>query len=165
MSKSDNRIAVFPGTFDPITNGHLDVIRRGAALFEQLVIAVGHNPDKTCLLNRDERVEIITEVVADIPNVKVETYEGLTMDFVRQMGAGVILRGIRSSSDLHFESQVAQTNRVVAAVETIFIITKPEYSYISSSLIKQIAQMGGDVSQMTPPQVTSHIKRKVAGDN
>jgi len=158
MRETRTRLAVFPGTFDPITNGHLDVIERGARLFEQLVVAVGENPDKPPLLPLGERAEIIAEVVSDIPNVRVETYTGLTVDLVRKLGADVILRGIRNSSDLQFEFQVALTNRVAAGVETVFIMTRPEFAFTSSSLIKQMAKMGGDVSALVPKEVLGHIQ-------
>lgn len=164
MTNSNNRIAVFPGTFDPITNGHLDVIRRGAGLFEQLIVAVGDNPQKASMLSQTERAAIIREVVADIPNVKVEVFTGLTVDFVKRVGAAVILRGIRNSVDLHFEFQVALTNRVVAAVETVFILTSTEYAFTSSELIKQIAKMGGDVSALVPAQVLPHILARCKRD-
>jgi pantetheine-phosphate adenylyltransferase len=160
MSERGSGIVVFPGTFDPITNGHLDVIRRGVKIFGQLVVAVGENPDKTTLLPHDERVEIIRQVVADIPTVRVDSFTGLTVDFARSVGAGAILRGIRNSSDLQFEFQVALTNRVVGGIETVFIMTGSEYAFTSSSLICQIAQMGGDVSALVPPAVLEHINRR-----
>ncbi len=152
------RLAVFPGMFDPVTNGHLDVIRRGATLFDELVVAVGDNPDKTPLLPQADRAAILREIVADMPNVRVETFLGLTVDFARKLGATAILRGIRNSSDLQFEFQVALTNRVVAGVETVFIMTSTEYAFTSSSLIRQIASMGGDVSALVPPQALKRIR-------
>ena len=157
MSDTKKRIAMFPGTFDPITNGHLDVIERGAKLFDQLVVAVGQNPEKPFMMAQDERAAIIAEIVAGMPNVRVETFTGLTVDAARRLGAEAILRGIRNSSDLQFEFQVALTNRVVAGVETVFIMTSVEYAFTSSSLIRQIARMGGDVSKLVPPQVLPHI--------
>jgi pantetheine-phosphate adenylyltransferase len=159
-TNKQGRLAVYPGTFDPITNGHLDVICRGAKLFDRLIVAVGLNPQKPPLLDQNERAEIIRQVVADIPNVQVALFTGLTVDFVRQVQASVILRGIRDSSDLHFELQAALTNRVVADVETVFITTSTQYAFTSSSLIKQIATMGGDVSALVPPAVLPHIQAK-----
>lgn len=161
MTASRTQLAVFPGTFDPITNGHLDVIQRGMHIFDRLVIAVGQNPQKSSMFDQNERAEIIRRIVADMTNVSVETYTGLTVDFVRKTGADVILRGIRNSSDLQFEFQVALTNRVVAGVETVFIMTKPEFAFASSSLIKQMAQMGGDVSALVPSQVVEQMRAKL----
>jgi len=160
MTGQDNNrsVVVFPGTFDPITNGHLDVIGRGAKLFDELIVAVGVNPDKQTLLDTNERVEIIRQVVSSMPNVRVESFTGLTGDFAVKSGAKALLRGIRSTADLHSEFQLALTNRAVASIETIFIVTSPELGFISSSLIKQIAQLGGDVSTMVPPEVLCHIK-------
>lgn len=158
MGERKSNLAIFPGTFDPITNGHLDVIRRGARLFDELIVAVGENPQKASLLGQQERAEIIREVVADLPSVRVETFAGLTVHFAQRVGAAAILRGIRNSSDLQFEFQVALTNREVAGVETVFIVTNPEYAFTSSSLIKQVARMGGDVSKLVPPQVLAHLR-------
>ena len=160
MTKHKLRTAVFPGTFDPVTNGHLDVIKRGSQLFDVLIVAVGENPDKAAMLGHAERAEIIRQIVKGMPNVRVETFTGLTVDFVRKIGAAAILRGIRNSADLQFEFQVALTNRVVAGIETVFIMTSTEFAFTSSSLIRQIASMGGDVSALVPPQVLPHIQAK-----
>ena len=163
MSNLKKRLGIFPGTFDPITNGHLDVIIRGAKLFDQLIVAVGDNPDKASLFPQAKRAEIVRAVVAKIPNVKVQNFSGLTVDFARKVGASAILRGIRNSSDLQFEFQVALTNRVVAGVETIFIMTSTEYAFTSSSLIRQIAKMGGDVSALVPPAAFKAIRQTSKG--
>lgn len=160
MDDSNKRLAVFPGTFDPITNGHLDVIKRGARLFDELVVAVGENPEKPALLGPEERADIIRRTVADIPNVRVETYSGLTVELAGRLGAVAILRGIRNSSDLQFEFQVALTNRAVAGTETVFIMPGSEYAFTSSSLIKQIARMGGDVSALVPPEALPYITKR-----
>ena len=156
MSRA-NRLAVFPGTFDPITNGHLDIIRRGVRLFDELVVAVGNNPEKAAMLDAETRVEIVRQSTADIPDVRVEMFSGLTVDFAASVSATAILRGIRDSSDLHFEYDVALTNRVVAGIETVFVIPSTEHAFTSSSLIKQIAGMGGDVSAMVPPAVLPYL--------
>jgi len=159
MCDREPRLAIFPGTFDPISNGHLDVIRRGAGLFDELVVAVGDNPEKPAFLPLAERARIIQEVVGAMPNVRVETFTGLTVDFARKVGAVAILRGIRNTTDLHFEFQLALTNRAVAGVETVFVLTGAGFAFTSSSLIRQIAQMGGDVSALVPAQVLPHIRR------
>ncbi|OQB82964.1 MAG: Phosphopantetheine adenylyltransferase [Planctomycetes bacterium ADurb.Bin126] len=163
MTDRPPRLGLFPGTFDPITNGHLDIIRRGRGLFDQLVVAVGDNPEKHSLLNANERAAIIREVVADMDNVRVEIFTGLTVDLARRLGATAILRGLRNTTDLHFEFQVALTNRVVASIETVFVITATEWAFTSSSLIRQIARMGGDVSAMVPPQVVPYLQSRCGG--
>ena len=160
MAEPIHRVAVFPGTFDPPTRGHLDIIERGRTLFDELIVAVGHNPDKQALFDQNERAEMLRQLVADHANVRVATFRGLTVDFARQSGAAAILRGIRNSSDLQFEFQVALTNRAVAGVETVFIMTSPEFSFTSSSLIKQIAAMGGDVSALLPESVVRRMRTK-----
>ena len=152
--------ALFPGTFDPVTNGHLDVIQRGAKLFDELIVAVGANPAKTSGLDHARRGTIVGQVIADIPNVRVELYTGLTVDAARRLGATVILRGIRNSADLQHESQMAITNRAVAGIETLFIMTSPACAFIASSLVRQIASAGGDVSALVPPQVLPHLRQE-----
>jgi pantetheine-phosphate adenylyltransferase len=168
VSTPSKRIAIFPGTFDPLTNGHLDVIRRGRELFDKLIVAIGHNPEKQSLLTVAERIAIIRDACAALDNVRVDSFEGLTVDFARRVSAIAILRGIRNEADLQFELQVALTNRVVAGVETVFIMTSTEYAFTSSSLIKQIASMGGDISALVPPAVIepvlSHYRKKTASD-
>ena len=163
MTERPTRLGLFPGTFDPITNGHLDIIRRGRRLFDVLVVAVGDNPEKHSLLDAQERAAIIREVVADMDNVRVEIFQGLTVDLARRLGATAIIRGLRNTTDLHFEFQVALTNRVVTGIETVFVITGTEWAFTSSSLIRQIAAMGGDVSAMVPPQVIPHLLSRRSG--
>src|SRR4051812_38610695 len=128
------RIAVFPGQFDPITNGHLDVIRRGVALFDEVIVAVGINPEKRELFTLDQRLDTIAELLADIPRSRAAKYDGLTVDFVRSVRATAILRGIRDVSDLRYEFQLALTNRAVGGVETVFIMTGDQYALTSSTL-------------------------------
>ena len=157
------RIAVFPGQFDPITNGHLDVIRRGTRLFDELVVGVGINPEKRELFSIDERVEIIQSLLKDVNGVRVERFTGLTVDFVRQVGATVILRGIRDVSDLRYEFQLALANRAVGDVETVFIMTGDQYALTSSSLIRQIVSLGGDVKSLKsilPEVVVTRLQQK-----
>jgi pantetheine-phosphate adenylyltransferase len=149
MPSKRRRIAVFPGQFDPITNGHLDIIRRGAELFEELIVAVGVNPEKRELFSLDERVEMIRGLVGGMRQVKVQKYTGLTVDFVKRAKALILVRGIRDVSDLRHEFQMAQVNRAVGHVETVFMMTGDRYALISSSLIRQILAMGGDVRALS----------------
>jgi pantetheine-phosphate adenylyltransferase len=142
------RSAVFPGQFDPITNGHLDIIRRGVTLFDELIVAVGTNPEKRELLTLDERVDIIRQLLKDVPGARVQQYTGLTVDFVRHVKATAILRGIRDASDLRYEFQLALANRAVGGIETVFIMTGDQYALTSSSLIRQVVALGGDVQQL-----------------
>ena len=157
MSETSNRIAVFPGTFDPITLGHLDLIRRGSRLYEQLIVGVGENPEKSSMLKAPQRVEIVRKIVGNLANVRVDRYTGLTVDFARKCGAGVLLRGIRDAADLHVETAIAHTNHQVSGVEAVFVLPAPQYAFISSRLVRQIAQAGGDVSGLVPPEVLPHL--------
>ncbi len=148
MAARAKKIAVFPGQFDPMTNGHLDVIRRGVRLFDELIVAVGINPDKPEFFDIDQRVEMAKSLVKDIDGVRVERYTGLTVDFVRSVKAAAILRGIRDGSDLRYEFQLALANRTVGAVETVFIMTGDQFALTSSSLIRQVVALGGDVRSL-----------------
>ena len=148
MPAKTRKIAVFPGQFDPITNGHLDIIRRGVRLFDELIVAVGINPEKKEMFTIDDRMHMIRQLLDDTPGVKVRKYTGLTVDFVRSVDATAILRGIRDVSDLRYEFQLAQANRAVGGVETVFIMTGDQYALTSSSLIRQIVAFGGDVTQL-----------------
>ena len=152
-----SHLAVFPGSFDPVSFGHLDVIRRGRRLFDGLVVGVGHHPGKDQLFTIEERVEMARLLIADLerqePNgsaVRVESFTGLTMEFARSLGAATLLRGVRNLSDLQYEVQTAVTNREVAGMETVFIVAGSSFAYTSSSLIKQIAAMGSDLSLLSP---------------
>ena len=160
---AEPRTGVYPGTFDPVTNGHIDVIRRGQRLFDQLVVAIGHNPAKAQLFTVDERQQIITELARDCgDNISVQTYTGLTVDFARTIGATAILRGLRNVTDLNFEFQLALTNRAIADIETVFIMTGETYAFTSSTLIKQIAS-AGDIDRLhllLPDQVIEQLKQK-----
>lgn len=157
------RIGVFPGTFDPITNGHVDVIGRGRILFDQLIVAIGRNPLKAELFSLEERLEMIREILKEFSdNVTVMTFTGLTVDFARKIGAVAILRGIRNVTDLNYEFQLALTNRAVADIETVFIMTGESYAFTSSSLIKQIAA-GGEIDRLhrlLPPIVLQKLREK-----
>ena len=158
-------VAVFPGQFDPITFGHLDVIRRGALLFDRLIIAVGVNPDKRELFPLPERVEMVQSLIADLPTVSVTSYTGLTVDFVRDAGATAILRGIRDVADLRYEFQLAMANRAVGGVDTVFIMTGDQYALTSSSLIRQVLQLGGSaemLKSLLPPSVIDRLHARQA---
>jgi pantetheine-phosphate adenylyltransferase len=157
MTHTPGTLAVFPGMFDPITLGHVDVVARGAALFDRVVVAVGDNPGKTSLFTLDQRVAMVNSVFAGTSNVEVQSYSGLTIDFANSLGATVILRGLRSVGDLHAELQMAETNRLAGNIETLFIATAAKVSLISSTLVRQIAQSGGDVSAMVPPAVLEYL--------
>jgi pantetheine-phosphate adenylyltransferase len=169
-SAGTRHLAVFPGSFDPVTFGHLDVIRRGRRLFDGLIVAVGRHPGKDPLFSPEERVEMLEDLVARIvreepaeADVRVEAFGGLTVDFARQVGATVLLRGIRNLSDLQSEVQQALTNRQVAGLETAFIVAGQDFAYTSSSLIKQVTAMGKDLSAlrtMVPPEVVRRLAQK-----
>lgn len=152
--------AVFPGSFDPITNGHLDVIQRGQILFDDLIIAVGKSPVKNALFSPKERVEMIKEILAGTPRVSVEAFDGLMVDFARRKKADVILRGIRSLTDFQYEFRLAMTNRAVAGIETVFIMTSAEYGFTSSTLIREVASLGGDVSNLIPKVVNERLRER-----
>jgi len=163
MSNRPKKIAIFPGQFDPITNGHLDVIRRGVGLFDELVVAVGINPDKREFFTIDERVSMIGSLVKEMDGVRVEKYTGLTVEFGKSIKATAILRGIRDVLDLRYEFQLAMANRVVGAIETVFIMTGDQYALTSSSLIRQVVALGGDVrslSQLLPLVVVNKLREK-----
>jgi pantetheine-phosphate adenylyltransferase len=160
------RTAVFAGTFDPITLGHLDVIRRGRLLFEHLVVGIGVNPNKMSLFNVEERVEMARLVTSPFANVSVDAFEGLTVHYVRRIGARVILRGLRTLSDMEYEFGMTLTNhRLDPSIETVFLMADAEYSHVSSSLIKQIARYGGpeELKRFVPDELIGPILAKVAG--
>ncbi len=163
MSIRQVRRAVFPGQFDPITNGHVDVIRRGATLFDELIVGIGVNPEKTELFDQEERLAMVREVLADGPaNIEVEAYSGLTADFVRRRDADCLLRGIRDVTDLRYEFQSALANRAVGNVETLFLMTGDQYALTSSSLIRQVVTLGGDVEslrKLVPDAVVHRLRR------
>jgi pantetheine-phosphate adenylyltransferase len=154
--------AIFPGSFDPITNGHLDVVQRGIRLFDDLIIAVGRSPQKNELFSPEERVEMIKELVADIPGVMVESFSGLTVEYAASRGATAILRGLRNLTDVQYEFQLALMNRSVAGIETIFIMTSEQYGFTSSTLIREVASLGGDISNLIPISVYERLKKKLA---
>lgn len=149
--------AVFPGTFDPPTVGHLDIVTRAAAAFDELIVATGVNQSKNRLFGPQERIEMLTELVAPFPNVRVGSFEGLVVDYCRAEGAGVIVKGLRSAADYDYELQMAQLNRRMTGVDTLFFPTAPEHGFISSSWVKEIARLGGDVSTFVTPAVHARL--------
>jgi len=154
--------AIFPGSFDPITNGHLDVVKRGMPLFDELIIAVGRSPVKNQLFTPEERVEMIGELIADLPGILVESFEGLTVEYAAHRKADVILRGLRSLTDVQYEFQLALTNRAVAGIETIFIMSSEQYGFTSSTLIREIASLGGDLSNLIPANVQRRLAERLS---
>lgn len=153
--------AMYPGTFDPITNGHVDLVRRAAEVFDRVVVAVAHDTGKTPTFDLDERVELADSALSGIARVEVASYAGLTVDFAREHGLKMILRGLRAVSDFEFEFQLATMNRhLEEGVETVFLTPSEEFTYISSSLVRQVAALGGDVSAFVPPEVETALKRR-----
>jgi pantetheine-phosphate adenylyltransferase len=151
------RRAVCPGSFDPVTNGHVDVITRAAALYDELVVAVLVNPGKAGLFDVEERMGLLREAVVDVPNVTVDRFEGLLVDYCRHRDIPVIVKGLRAVGDFEYELQMAQMNRELAGVETLFMPTAPQVGHLSSSLVKQIARFGGDVSTLVPKAVNDRL--------
>ena len=154
--------ALCPGTFDPVTNGHLDVVRRAATLLDRVVVAVVENPSKEPLFPTAERVEMLKEAFSDLPGVEVDSFTGLLVDYARDQGVGLIVKGLRAVSDFEYEIQMAQMNRHLSEIETCFVATSPKWSYLSSSLVKEIARYGGDVSGLVPEHVVRKLKERFA---
>ncbi|WP_309722121.1 pantetheine-phosphate adenylyltransferase [Armatimonas sp.] len=153
--------AVYPGSFDPATNGHLDIIERAAGTFDRLLVAVGRNSTKNVLFTPEERIVTLQECVASLPNVEVTSFDGLLVNFVREQGSHVIVRGLRAVSDFEFEFQIALANRQMAPdIETYFLMTSAEYLYLSSSIVKEIARLGGDISALAPEPVQRALKTR-----
>jgi pantetheine-phosphate adenylyltransferase len=159
---SPNRRAVYPGTFDPITRGHEDLVRRAARIFDSVLLAIAANPGKVPMFDIDERVALARGVLADISNVQVVGYSGLTVEFARAQGIGVIVRGLRALSDFEFEFQMANMGRHIAPdVETMFLTPKEQFTFISSTLVREIATLGGSVGEFVHPLVEAAFRRKV----
>ncbi|HVK04592.1 MAG TPA: pantetheine-phosphate adenylyltransferase [Armatimonadaceae bacterium] len=152
--------AIYPGSFDPATNGHLDVITRASGLFDRLIVAVGRNSGKSSpLFTPEERVQMLREVSAPLPNVEVTTFDGMLVTFAREQGARVLIKGLRAVSDFEYEFQMALANRQLAPdIETLFLMTSAEHLYLSSSIVKEIARLSGDVSALVPPAVEARLK-------
>ena len=156
------RRAIYPGSFDPVTNGHLDIIERAANIVDELIVGVLQNKAKTPLFSVEERVTMLNEVTKNIKNVKIVPFEGLLIDFAQQMDAKVIVRGLRAITDFEYELQMSQTNRKLNAdVETIFLTTSLDYSYLSSTTVKEVASFGGDITQFVPEIVAEKITEKM----
>ena len=156
------RRAACPGSFDPVTNGHIDIFGRAASLFDEVVVAVGVNPSKSRLFSPEERIEMLTEAVEPWDNVSVDSFTGLLTDFCQERGIVAIVKGLRAVSDFDYELQMAQMNHSLAGVDTLFMSTNPEYSFLASSLVKDVAKWGGDVSALVPPVVHQRILERVA---
>jgi pantetheine-phosphate adenylyltransferase len=155
-------IAVYPGSFDPVTNGHLDLVARGAKIFDRLIVAVAKNVDKAPLFTAQERVEMLEAVTFEFQNVEIDVFSGLLMDYARARGARVILRGIRAVSDYEYELQMAMMNRKIEPdIETVFMMPGEAYSYVSSRLVRELAEFGGPVKDMVPPLVEERLRGKV----
>jgi len=155
------RRAIYPGSFDPVTNGHLDVIERARKLFDEVIVAVADNDEKQALFSLKDRLNLLSETAGKIDNVRIAEFKGLLVDFARQEAAGAVIRGLRAVSDFEFEFQMALMNRKLdGAVETIFLMPKEEYTYLSSRIVKEIARLGGDVSRFVPACVVKALKTK-----
>jgi len=160
-----NHVAIFPGAFDPCTHGHLDIIQRAARLFDRLIVAVGDNPTKAAVFTPQERKEMLVEHTSAFPNVEVKTYDGLTVDFANAMGARVLLRGIRDLVDLHAELEIATTNQIIGDLETVFLLTSRQHILTSSTLIKQIVEIGrydsDHLSRLVPLDVAKRLAKRL----
>lgn len=155
------KIAIFPGSFDPITKGHMSVVKRAVPLFDEVIVAIGINSSKNYMFPLEKRKEWIETVFADEPKVRVQTYSGLTVEFCKTVNANFILRGLRTAADFEFEKEIAQVNRILeAGIETLFLLTEPEYAPISSSLVREVFRYGGDISSMVPPEVQIESQKK-----
>jgi pantetheine-phosphate adenylyltransferase len=156
-----DRVAIYPGSFDPMTNGHVDIITRGAAIFDRIIVAILHNREKSPLFSVSERVQMARQVFADEPKVVVESFGGLLVDFARQQGAHVIVRGLRAISDFEYEFQRALMNRrLVPEIETVFMMPAESYTYISSRLIREVFALGGPIAGLVPEVVEARMRRK-----
>ena len=154
--------AVCPGSFDPVTNGHLDVISRAAAQFDEILVTVMINKSKLGLFSIEERIDMLREATTHLPNVRVDAWHGLLVDFAKAQGMSAIVKGLRGANDFDYELQMAQMNQKLSGVDTLFIATNPTFSYLSSSLVKEVATFGGDVSDMLPPEVHKRLLERLA---
>ena len=157
-------IAVYPGTFDPITNGHLDIIERASQQMSTLIVAVSQNPGKTPLFSLEERVAIVKESVAGLERVEVDSFDGLLVDFCTRRDSKLLVKGLRAVSDFEYEMQMAQMNFRLASVDTLFMVASPKFSFLSSSLIKEVARFGGTVDGLVPAVVARRLKERLGGE-
>ena len=156
------KCAVYPGSFDPVTLGHMDIIKRASSLFDRLIIAVLNNRAKTPLFSVEERVKMLEEVTKDLPNVEVKSFGGMTVDFARECGANALVRGLRAITDFEYELQIGQLNRVMDPdIDTVFLTTNLKYAYLSSSSVKEVAAYGGDISHFVTPYVENEVHNKL----
>ena len=156
--------AIYPGSFDPVTLGHLDIIRRSASIADELIVGILNNKAKTPLFSVGERVRMLEEVTKDFPNVKIIPFEGLLVEFAKQMDAKVIVRGLRAITDFEYELQMSQTNqKIEPEIETLFLTTSLEFSFLSSTTVKEVASFGGDITQFVPEVIVKKIKEKIEG--
>mgnify|MGYP001954456884 FL=1 len=156
------RRAVCPGSFDPVTNGHLDIIRRAAGLFDEVIVAVLVNKNKRCLFSVEERMDMLVETTADLDNVRVDSFHGLLVDYCRAHGVTAIVKGLRAVSDFDYELQMAQMNQQLSGIDTLFMSTSPEFSFVASSLVKEVATYGGNVAHLLPPSVERRLRERLA---
>jgi pantetheine-phosphate adenylyltransferase len=163
---SNKKIALYPGSFDPITNGHLDVLERASAMFDEVVIAVLRHPEKKSFLSVEERVKLIKEAIKDMKNVSVDSFDGLTVEYARRIGAKFLIRGLRTITDFEYEVQLCQTNQVIAPdIDTVFLSTKPQHNFISSSIVRELSKHKTDISKFVPKNVVEYLQddiRKVS---
>ena len=158
-------VAIYPGSFDPITNGHLDLIERGSALFDKLIVAILRNDEKQALFGVEERTDMLSEVIRGFSNVEVASFDGLLVDYAAHCGASVILRGIRAVSDYEYELQMALMNRRLRpAIETVFLMAGEAHSFVSSRLVKEVIRLGGNISGLVPPSVEGRLRKRLLGE-
>ncbi len=165
-TKPASVVALYPGSFDPITNGHLDLIQRGSALFDKLFVAILRNDEKQALFSVDERIEMLREVVQPFPNVEVGSFDGLLVEYAAHCGASVIIRGIRAVSDYEYELQMALMNRRLRPdIETVFLMASEAHSFLSSKLVKEVIRLGGRITGLVPPSIEGKLRKRLLGDN
>lgn len=155
------KIAIYPGSFDPITKGHLDILKNASGIFDKVIIAVARNGEKKGFLSTEERVELIKKSIEELDNVEVDAFEGLTIEYAKKQGAEILIRGLRAVSDFEYEMQLSQTNSALCdEIKTVFLTTKPKYNFISSSTIREILQNNGDISKFVPQAVNEYLTQR-----